>query len=211
MYALDSALKSFVALLDATPDTPLVFNVSYVDGNRFTNHTERVKQISGLLNGEEVDLTGSPRDEFDREVKLINVRNTSSADRIITFFTKSNDQPAGLGNTSELFKCVLKVAYTVEWTLENGWRIYNNFGSLVQSIESGGINVVKETLIPASDGQTLFSLLGSPNLLSFFELSINGNIQQHLVDYTITTNEIEWLNFEFELQTTDKLIINYSV
>jgi hypothetical protein len=71
---------------------------------------------------------------------------------------------------------------------------------------------VIETLTVASDGQTAFAVTYTPKhsgLTATVRFEVNGVEQALGVDYTITGKNITWLDADFTLQTTDKVVAFY--
>lgn len=68
----------------------------------------------------------------------------------------------------------------------------------------------REIFVPSLSGQTVFSLSQAPALGVQTLLTVGGHLQEYGSDYTIAALTLTWLNTDFPLSITDRIIIYYS-
>ena len=70
-----------------------------------------------------------------------------------------------------------------------------------------GPSVAEETLNIVTNGDTLFTLSNSVTRVR--RLSVNGQSQVNGIDFTVSGTTLTWISTDFDLETSDELIINY--
>ncbi len=78
------------------------------------------------------------------------------------------------------------------------------------SSNGGAGYLFKDLFIPSVNGQTDFALSHTPTIGIIPLLTIGGQTQEYGTDYTITDTTLTWLNNDFQLSITDRIIIYYS-
>lgn len=98
---------------------------------------------------------------------------------------------------------------TIESVLTAG-NVQDAIDELSLLIGGGGLVPRKETVTVTFNGQTVFSLSFTPNVLSKSLLTLNGVEMEETVSYTTGPGvTLTWLDVPFTLETTDVLIIHY--
>jgi hypothetical protein len=72
-----------------------------------------------------------------------------------------------------------------------------------------GADLWVEDEFTAIAGQTLFTLSFIPADTDTLTITINGIVYDDVSDFTITGNQITWLNTVFALELGDKVLVRY--
>lgn len=88
---------------------------------------------------------------------------------------------------------------------------YNLTTLSISSTSSGMAGYLfTQVFIPSTNGQVLFTLLQAPSPSVQTLVSVGGQVQEYGVDYTISGTTLTWLNSDFQLSITDRIIIYFS-
>lgn len=105
-------------------------------------------------------------------------------------------------------------ASSADWSsVGNNTYFYDLTDKLVYYKDSSGnmINTYAPYLINSftpTNGQTVFTLSQASNSGYYF-LTLNGLTQERSLDYTVSGTTLTWLNADFTLTTSDKLVFYY--
>jgi|GEM_PF-1748958 hypothetical protein len=153
MIILDTTSKKLEALLSgaAATNNP-VFICSYVD---ITSITFAPGANDSVLNGSTaVTVMASPVASTQRQLKYFSLYNNDTAPVIVT--VRYNDS----STLTTIFKTTLQVGYRIEYTGENGFKVYDTNGDLqtvatssagfYQTLQINGSNQPQEAILDFS-------------------------------------------------------------
>lgn len=101
------------------------------------------------------------------------------------------------------------------WPLDSLSSVFNNSLAIQQGLSAtAGApaipgNYIREALVVAFNGQTLFSLGATPSAAAQLNIEINGVAYNNPASFTLAGTTVSWLN-TFTLRTTDSVYAIYA-
>lgn len=81
-------------------------------------------------------------------------------------------------------------------------------------VDNGGggqiINIKEDILTINSNNQIIFNLTYSPNPIQSLMLFYNGQLRRINIDYTLSSNIINWISTDYNIEVNNELIARYN-
>lgn len=119
MWFLNKTTQSITAICAEAATTALQFVATYYLKNGRLNIGTQTDQ--GTLDDTLKTVVPTPGTDEGADVRYISVNNTDNVAHNLTFNFSD-------GTDNVIFKCKLEPNWTVIWTQENGWIIFNDLG-----------------------------------------------------------------------------------
>lgn len=219
MFAIDSITKVVQAKTAIAPTTPLycltIWNDIAVDGaNVGIGPSQFVKGITDTAESIVPTVVANQK----RDVRYVSIYNPNTETHVVSISIYNSSGPV----TTPIHRVQLKSKWRVEYDVDDGWKVYDEFGSLIegsQNVTSGKIfaqgnpGAVLTDAFTATYKTKIESVFVANRAgtaksfrLAIAPLGVADALSQYIYyDYVIAKNDTLKIETPIRLEATDKI------